>query len=102
MNKIDLKAICRKQKEFQLLYWNTCIIAINENGVHVRHDYMTDVAPLEQWTLNILRHDAEYPYEHNIIIDDVQFYSISEKPIVLPKENGTIIKADENSATARM
>jgi hypothetical protein len=59
------------------------------NGVHIDAESLTDVAPLEQWKLNIDRGVTQYPFEHRITVHGVMFFAVSAEPIAI--EPATIL-----------
>jgi hypothetical protein len=57
------------------------LISIDNLFVHIMAKKMTEVAPLEQWTLNSPRECDKLPFSHACIVDGVTFFTLTDKPI---------------------
>ena len=69
------------QKLFADLYKNSWVISIHSEYVLIREGSLAEVAPLTDWTLNTLRNDPIYPYEHSVTVRGVKFIAITSDPI---------------------
>ena len=69
------------------LYWlRDGFIAIssparNDPRVQIDHQHMQDISPLKDWTLNIDRETEQLPYQHEVMIYGVTFFTITNDPI---------------------
>lgn len=87
--KLDVQRLVQLQKEITEIYNNSGMIAIRDNGVHIQERCMEEVAPLDQWELNLPRLvPGEFPYEHRIVVDGVTFFCITTEKIEKAKVNG--------------
>lgn len=56
-------------------------------GVQVDDKHMTDIAPLQDWTLNSTNGSKDYPYQHVIFVGGTRFCCITVAPILLFEQN---------------
>lgn len=79
--KLNAQELIALQKHFARLYETTELTGLSSREIQITTKGMEEIAPLTSWTLNIARHDEEYPYLHQITIDGTKFISISAEPI---------------------
>jgi hypothetical protein len=78
--------LIKLQKQFLRYKKNTCLISVNDYGVHIDYERMTEIAPLAEWELNNERTSEMYPFEHKITIEGVLFFAETENRIELSQE----------------
>lgn len=85
---LNTKRLARMYKQYRAEYDETALIAFSYEHVHVRAVAMSEVAPLNEWTLN---EQVGLPglcyFRHTILLHGVKFLAITDNPMgELPKE----------------
>lgn len=81
MGDFPVHELIEMQKRWKEIYDTFEVSGMGERGIHVQLRAIPQIAPVENWTLNIDRGDTTYPYEHSITLDGVKFFAISVHPL---------------------